>query len=457
MDGDVTIDEATANSFIARVSGSYLLELRNSNDCLSKTNPEDVVVSPSSATPIINLTGNETFCEGDSALLSVTNDSELSYQWWKDGGVTGSDTNRYVVRTAGTYTLEVTNSSLCTSQGKNPVSISINSLPILPAITKDGNSPMCAGEPYTLSITGIGSDSYQWLKNGNAISGQTGTSLSINSTGDYRLKVKNTNNCEDSSQDFRVEVNPKPETPLLDIENYSEGSCKMVEPVVLRINNVEFGVDYQWYKDEVLLNGVSSSALTGLVDQSEYKVIANIDECVSTSESFHLDYPAMPEKPRIIVEGPNTWYLACDNINGTDYSWYYNGTEIPGANDFIYVAGTRLGKYKVGVKENTACYNYSDEIQIPLSTGIEEHPFSNLKIYPNPTPGLFTLEMDNSIMGELIIDIFGETGKQVINIKFLKETSHFQTQIDLSGQPAAVYLINLMLEEYRASRRLVVE
>ena len=94
----------------------------------------------------------------------------------------------------------------------------------------------------------------------------------------------------------------------------------------------------------------------------------------------------------------------------------------------------------------------SDPMWIPLSTGIDEDPFQNLKIYPNPTPGLFTLEMDNPIMGDLIIDIFGESGSKIINIKFLKEINHFSTQIDLSEQPGGVYLIGLMLEKYRASR-----
>jgi len=84
-------------------------------------------------------------------------------------------------------------------------------------------------------------------------------------------------------------------------------------------------------------------------------------------------------------------------------------------------------------------------------------PWENLKIYPNPTPGLFTLEMDNHLMGELIIDIFGESGSKIINIKFHKETAHFKTQIDLSEQPPAAYLIGLMLDKYRTNRTLIVE
>ncbi len=54
--------------------------------------------------------------------------------------------------------------------------------------------------------------------------------------------------------------------------------------------------------------------------------------------------------------------------------------------------------------------------------------------------------MDNPIMGELII-----------NIMFQKELAHFKTEIDLSAQPSGMYLINLILEQYRANRKLIVE
>jgi len=111
----------------------------------------------------------------------------------------------------------------------------------------------------------------------------------------------------------------------------------------------------------------------------------------------------------------------------------------------------------VAISVNGSCFAKSDPVWIPLGTGIDVNPWENLKIYPNPTPGLFTLEMNNHIMGDLIIDIFGETGAQIINIKFHKETAHFRTQIDLSGQPSGAYLIGLMLEQYRANRTLIVE
>ena len=159
-----------------------------------------------------------------------------------------------------------------------------------------------------------------------------------------------------------------------------------------------------------------------------------------------------------MVQGPNIWYLACENQDAQAYVWYYNNELIVGANDYLYIAYQNLGTYLVRIAEDNGCFVSSDAVTIPPTTGLKDADiWQHLKIYPNPTPGIFTLEMDNHIMGELIIDIFGETGSQIINIKFHKETAHFKTQIDLSGQPVGAYLIGLMLEEYRINRVCIVE
>ncbi|MCD4770644.1 MAG: T9SS type A sorting domain-containing protein, partial [Bacteroidales bacterium] len=84
-------------------------------------------------------------------------------------------------------------------------------------------------------------------------------------------------------------------------------------------------------------------------------------------------------------------------------------------------------------------------------------PFANLKIYPNPTPGMFTVEMDNHLTGDLIIHIFNNEGREILNIKFEKTTVHFQSQIDLSGQGLGIYLISLYLDQYKTSGKIIIE
>jgi hypothetical protein len=144
----------------------------------------------------------------------------------------------------------------------------------------------------------------------------------------------------------------------------------------------------------------------------------------------------------------------------TKYKWYYNGKEIPGATNSIYVANQKLGKYNLSISNDGVCYTISDTLTIPVigPTGIKDtDPFEGVKIYPNPATGVFTIEMDNNVFGELFIDVFNPNGSKALNIKFEKSTEHFSTQIDLSGQSKGMYIINMAIEKYVATRKVLVE
>ena len=66
-------------------------------------------------------------------------------------------------------------------------------------------------------------------------------------------------------------------------------------------------------------------------------------------------------------------------------------------------------------------------------------------------------EMDNNIFGELFIDNITPNGSKALNIKFEKTTAHFSSQIDLSGQSKGMYLINLAIDKFKATRKILVE
>lgn len=111
------------------------------------------------------------------------------------------------------------------------------------------------------------------------------------------------------------------------------------------------------------------------------------------------------------------------------------------------------------IAEENGCFVSSDAVTIPLTTtGIDDvNPFANIEIYPNPTPGMFTIEMDNNLFGELITRIFSRNAVEILNIKFYKSTQHFIAHVDLSGQGKGVYLISFTLDKYKAERKIVVE
>jgi hypothetical protein len=256
-----------------------------------------------------------------------------------------------------------------------------------------------------------------------------------------------------------VTVKPSPYKPVLESVNYEAGKCPGENTIRLNASQTVTEYQYQWYKDGLPLLNSTLSKLD-LSEQGNYKLEASLSGCKSESEVFNINFPEAPEKPMIYVQGPTVWYLACSiNNNSFKYKWYCNDKLIEGADKYFYVANRRMGNYQVSIGNDKGCYTRSDIVTIPTGvTGINDiDPFEGMKIYPNPTPGLFTIEMDNEIFGELLISIITEQGKDILSIKFEKTTEHFSSQVDLNGQLKGLYIINLMIEKYFATRKIIIE
>jgi len=310
---------------------------------------------------------------------------------------------------------------------------------------------------------------YQWRDEYGIIDGKNTGYYTASESGIYSLIISNATGCSVETVPLSVTVKPMPIKPILQTDNYTPGSCLGLDPVIIFTDEVA-GYSYQWLRNGLPMAGETGSSIEGYLSEGDYSLIADLNGCTVESDIQTLDFENAPKKPDLYVKGPVVWYMAASNDTASAYIWYLNNQVIPGAEDYIYVANQTLGKYSVAVANEFGCLTISDELTIPVSKsemtnflvpdeysidGLD--PFSNLRIYPNPTPGLFTVEMDNHIMGELDINIFTNEGRQILNIKFEKTTVHFQSQIDLSGQGNGIYLINLLLEQYAANRKIVVE
>jgi hypothetical protein len=218
---------------------------------------------------------------------------------------------------------------------------------------------------------------------------------------------------------------------------------------------------YQWFRNGIPLDNATLSAYEGYLDAGTYKVEAKISGCKSESDPLSLTFGNdAPAKPLLYVQdGPAVWYFVCSDSSALQYKWYFNGSLVPGANGYLYVAGKNFGKYYVIISNNKGCFARSDEITIPTgTTGIDDvDPFEGLNIYPNPTNGLITIDMNNQIFDDLYISVIAQNGKEIMKTKFEKTTTHFSGQLDLSGQSKGIYFVKLQFEKYSAVKRVVVE
>ncbi len=448
------ISNADSGRHTAKITGSYTVEATNPvGSCTKISDPQALTVQSLPPSYSIGTSGPVTFCQGDSVILSVTPATGYSYQWRLNGGSVGSNSNQYMAKVSGSYDLVVSNSSSCTATSVAPVAVTVKPLPVSNAISLTGSSKFCNDQSSTLSVPVNAGYSYSW-KNGTSYLGLTTNSVNVTESGDYTVEVS-LDGCMVTPNPLKIEVILKPAKPDIDMGSYTNGMCLGEDPVKLSVDNVVAVYSYQWYKNETPL---SVKTTIDVAEAGNYYLEAVTDICSSERDTAVISFAPAPSKPDIIARGPSVWLLSTTS-KADKYKWYINGSPIPEADQSRYLAGQNYGLYRLAVADESGCFSFSDTLRIPLGiTGIEDtDPFKDVKIYPNPTTGLFTIEMNNNVFGELVIDIITQNGSKILNIKFEKTTEHFSSQIDLSGQSKGMYLINMKIDKYIATRKILVE
>jgi gliding motility-associated-like protein len=200
-----------------------------------------------------------------------------------------------------------------------------------PSIT--GNLNICQGASTTLSVTPTTYDSYLWS------TGSTGTSISVNTSGQYWV-TSTLNGCTKTNV-ANVNVVPLP-TPAIVGPNFTCGS----NPTTLTIDSTSLYTSYSWS------NGSSSSSITVL--NGTYTVtVTDPNGCVGTSPPITVSNA----NPQVNITG-NQLFCPGDSIplnavptlpSGASYSWNTGAnTQI----EYVNAAGT----YIVNVSYVNGCF-----------------------------------------------------------------------------------------------------
>src|SRR5664280_93002 len=195
-------DGETTQSINVTASGSYSVQVTNASGCQSAPSVAKVVtVNAIPVTPTITAGGPTTFCTGGS--VTLTSSAGTNYLWSN-----GATTQSINVSAAGSYTVRVINASGCQSPLSVATDVTVDALPATPTITADGPTTFCAGGTVTLSSSP--ETSYLWSN------GETASSININATGNYTVKVTNASGCQSAASIAKsITVNALPLTPTI--------------------------------------------------------------------------------------------------------------------------------------------------------------------------------------------------------------------------------------------------
>ncbi|MBL7113648.1 MAG: gliding motility-associated C-terminal domain-containing protein, partial [Bacteroidales bacterium] len=277
----------------------------------------------------ITVTGNASFCEGESALL--TSSAGTSYLW-----SSGETTQSITVTTEYSYTVTVTGSNGCTSQPSAGQMITVNDLPVQPVIS--GDNAYCEGELATL--TAPAASGYLW-SNGDT------TQDIIVLAGNYTLAVRDVNGCMSPASDvFQLNERARPTRPVISGSNqYCEGSMATL--------SVATANKYMWS------NGMTTQSVE-VAEGSYYVMVTDANGCESlNSDTVEVSELTRPDKPIITPDGPLTFWKGDSVILASSLSTSYLWS--PGNETTAQITVRESGTFTVVVTDENGCQSDSSD------------------------------------------------------------------------------------------------
>ncbi|MBI3259720.1 MAG: choice-of-anchor D domain-containing protein [Ignavibacteriae bacterium] len=174
----------SANSAFAR--GRSYFEGFDGNTIVEKTATEF---------PDISASGQLSFCSGKSVTLSTTM-TGVPLQWTKNNSdIPGETGNSLLVNTSGIYRVRALLSNGCSAESESK-EVKVSSPPI--AQITASSLLLCLGD--SISLFAGSADSYEWIKDGVTIPSETNQTYYAKTIGSYKVIVKNSEGCADTSE-----------------------------------------------------------------------------------------------------------------------------------------------------------------------------------------------------------------------------------------------------------------
>jgi len=233
-----SINGATSSQLYVSAPGTYYAQVTSINQCTSTSLGVPITVNQY---PVASVAPNDTqsFCTGDSLLLTASISTGDTYQWLLNGTpITNANDLYFTAYTAGDYTVAVTQNG-CTTQSDTAAQIVVNAYPV--AVITAASNELCPGDTMSLYASGGLGYTYNWQLNGADINDAASDSVSyvVATPGIYDAVIISAG-CSTTSNVLAISYNPSPVITQND-------STLTATP----------GLNYQWYNDTAAVPGAS--------------------------------------------------------------------------------------------------------------------------------------------------------------------------------------------------------
>ncbi|MFH1320281.1 MAG: CUB domain-containing protein [Bacteroidota bacterium] len=414
----------TVQSVTVTVSGSYTVAVTDTNGCIGTSPATTVTVNQATA----SITGINTICEGSSTTLTAS--GGVSYIW-----NTSDNTSVITVSPIITtdYTVTVTDVDGCTDSA----TVTVTVYP-LPTVSITGNTTICEGSLTALTATG--GVSYLWS------TGATTGTITVNpvSTTSYDVTVTDGNGCT-NTETVSVIVNPNPVATITGNTTICEG-----ESTTLLANG---GTTYMWSTGET-----TSMITVSPTSTTPYSVtVTDVNGCTD-SEMSTVTVDPLPQAAFNYSSSGATINFNNLSTDATSYQWFFGdgSSDITNNPEHTYAND---GNYTVMLVAFNACGTDTFIQDIPVVIpGVEEEELAgSLQIYPNPTRGEFTLEMNVPQIQDIQLKIINIIGEEIFSEELSQVKGDYRRNFDLKKLPSGIYSLQVISEGNVIIRKLIIQ
>jgi len=347
-------------------AASYTVTAIGENGACSVSS-ESIIVQSGAGTlpsdPVIN--SNAPICGGSALTLSTPTVSGATYIWTGPNNFTSnlasiSIPNATLVN-AGIYSLTVKVGDCSSNTVTKRVDI-VNFASFVVSSSSASNA-LCQGQSLTLSVNSATGYTYQWMKDGATISGQTSTTLTVTQAGSYKVKVSNaTLGCSQETNEVAVVAFVAP------VATFTLDASGCVDNLITFTNTSTIDpqvttVIYAWEFGDNTTSDLKSPthAYTTAQTFSPKLTVSYLDVTGCTNaitKSINIvkgtTPTIVPTKTELCTDGSQTSTLA---VNGTFTSYLWNTTATTFSIDV-----TLPGEYSVETVDPIGCKGSSSLI-----------------------------------------------------------------------------------------------
>jgi Abnormal spindle-like microcephaly-assoc'd, ASPM-SPD-2-Hydin/Immunoglobulin domain/Immunoglobulin I-set domain len=357
---------------------TFAVVVSDGSGSVTSNNATLTVTATAVAPSITAQPANATVAAGQAGTFSVTatGTSPLTYQWKKNGSpISGATSHSYTTPATtstdngSTFTVTVTNS--VSSASSNSATLTVSLPPSISA--QPASRVVNAGQTATFSVaaTGTGTMSYQWKKNGAAISGATAASYTTPAT-----------TAADNGEQFSVTVTDTVSSVNSNAAMLTVNAAPSIlaQPASQTVNAgqaASFAVSasgsgtltYQWKKGGAAISGATSASYTTPATaasdsgaQFSVTVTNSIGSATSNAATLTVNVPpvisSQPASQTVNAGQAATFSVTASGSGTLTYQWKKNGSAISGATAALYttpgtVASDNGASFTVTVTANS--------------------------------------------------------------------------------------------------------